>query len=161
MDSLPNVDESFPTPPPYILPDESQTGQNVRISHIRSPFSPLPFPLSFSLSPGMDCPAQARSSPTVSALPAPIPRPAFVSHETEMLRSPAITTCHSCQTQIVTQVTYKVGTFAWLMCLVFVLCGLVVGCCLIPFFLTHFKDAYHTCPCCHLVLHVHKKTCST
>lgn len=36
---------------------------------------------------------------------------------------------------------------------------LVLGCCLIPFFVNHFKDAYHSCPRCRRVLHVHKKRC--
>uniref|UniRef100_A0A672Z6R3 LITAF domain-containing protein n=1 Tax=Sphaeramia orbicularis TaxID=375764 RepID=A0A672Z6R3_9TELE len=70
-----------------------------------------------------------------------------------------LTTCPSCEAQVTTQVTFHAGTFAWLMCLVFVLCGLVVGCCLIPFCVNSFKDAYHTCPRCCRVLHVHKKTC--
>lgn len=36
---------------------------------------------------------------------------------------------------------------------------LVLCCCLIPFFLKHFKDAYHTCPRCQRVLYVDKKKC--
>uniref|UniRef100_A0A3Q3LPP5 LITAF domain-containing protein n=1 Tax=Mastacembelus armatus TaxID=205130 RepID=A0A3Q3LPP5_9TELE len=98
-------------------------------------------------------------SSSVSAPPPPTPRPKFVSYETELHRSPALATCYSCQTRVITQVTYKAGTHAWLMCLVFLLCGLVFGCCLIPFFGNHFKDAYHTCPRCKLVLYVHRKTC--
>ncbi|KAJ8363933.1 hypothetical protein SKAU_G00127640 [Synaphobranchus kaupii] len=83
----------------------------------------------------------------------------FVSHETVLGRSPGMTTCTSCQQQVMTNVTYKVGAFAWLMCLVFILCGLVVGCCLIPFFVRHFKDTYHSCPRCNRILHVEKKSC--
>uniref|UniRef100_A0A3B4Z209 Lipopolysaccharide-induced tumor necrosis factor-alpha factor homolog n=1 Tax=Seriola lalandi dorsalis TaxID=1841481 RepID=A0A3B4Z209_SERLL len=179
MEFLSRLDESFPTPPPYFLPgkipahhvwfaepeiischslkkkklilsiflDESQTGQDVRIYHIHSPFSPPRSPPSF-FSPG-----------NASALPASNPRLKFVSYETELYHSPALTTCPSCQTQVTTQVDYQVGRHAWLMCLVFVLCGLVFGCCLIPFFVKHFKDAYHTCPHCRRVLHVHRRTC--
>lgn len=36
---------------------------------------------------------------------------------------------------------------------------LLLGCCLIPFFVNSFKDAYHTCPRCRRVLHIHRKTC--
>jgi len=36
---------------------------------------------------------------------------------------------------------------------------LLLGCCLIPFFVNHFKDAYHTCPRCRRVLHVQRKAC--
>ncbi|KAM9363737.1 lipopolysaccharide-induced tumor necrosis factor-alpha factor homolog [Symphorus nematophorus] len=153
MEALSKVDEPFPTPPPYFIPDESQTGQDVRIYHIHSPFSPPPPPPSFSFSPGVGCSTQ------VSAVPPLTPRPKFVSYETELYRSPALTTCPSCQTQVTTQVTYKAGTHAWLMCLLFVFCGLLLGCCLIPLFVNYFKDAYHTCPRCRRVLHIHRKTC--
>ncbi|XP_067441268.1 lipopolysaccharide-induced tumor necrosis factor-alpha factor homolog [Thunnus thynnus] len=157
MESLSKVDEPFPTPSPYFLPDESQAGQDVRIYHIHSPFSPPPPLPSFSFSPGVAC--STHSTFPASAPPPSTPRLKFVSYETELYRSPALTTCPSCQTQVTTQVTYQVGKYAWLMCLVFVLCGLVLGCCLIPFFVNSFKDAYHTCPRCRRVLHVHRKTC--
>ncbi|CAJ1054070.1 lipopolysaccharide-induced tumor necrosis factor-alpha factor homolog isoform X1 [Xyrichtys novacula] len=156
MESLSKVDEPFPTPPPYFLPDESQTGHHVSVYHIHSPFTPPP-PPSFSFSPGVACSTQNNTPVQVGALSTP--RPKFVSYETQLHRYPALTTCPSCQTQVTTQVTYQVGTFAWLMCLVFVLCGLLFGCCLIPFFVNRFKDAFHTCPRCRRVLHVHKRTC--
>ncbi|XP_047435613.1 cell death-inducing p53-target protein 1-like isoform X2 [Mugil cephalus] len=158
MESLSKMDESFPTPPPYFLPDERNSGQDVRVYQIYSPFSPPPPPPpSFSFSPGLGCSTQTHLP--LPATPTHTPRPKFVSYETALYRSPALTTCPSCQTQVTTQVTFRVGTHAWLMCLVFVLCGLVLCCCLIPFFVNHFKDAYHTCPRCRLVLHVQKKTC--
>ncbi|XP_070768937.1 cell death-inducing p53-target protein 1-like [Enoplosus armatus] len=157
--SLSEMGESFPTPQPYFLPDESQTGQDERIYHIHSPFSPAPPPPSFSFSPGVGCSTQTHSPLSVSALPPSTPRLKFVSYETELCRSPALTTCPSCQTRVTTQVIYQVGTHAWLMCLVFVFCGLVLGCCLIPLFVNYFKDAYHTCPRCRRVLHIHRKTC--
>ncbi|XP_070827958.1 lipopolysaccharide-induced tumor necrosis factor-alpha factor homolog [Chaetodon trifascialis] len=153
------VEEPFPTPPAYFLPDNSHTGHNVRIYHVHSPFSPPPPPPSFSFSSGVGCSTQAQSPLPVSTVPPSTPRLKFVSYETELYRSPALTTCPSCQTQVTTQVTYRVGTHAWLMCLVFVLCGLLLGCCLIPLFVNHFKDAYHTCPRCQRVLHIHRKTC--
>ncbi|KAM7009697.1 lipopolysaccharide-induced tumor necrosis factor-alpha factor homolog [Tautogolabrus adspersus] len=187
MESLSKVDEPFPTPPPYFLPgkiplqhsllterhafswlkinvfvlfflDETPTGTDVRIYHIHSPFTPPP-PNSFSFSPGVGCSTQNNTPVQVPTLPLSTPRPKFVSYETHLYRYPALTTCPSCQTEITTQVTFQVGIHAWLICLVFVLCGLLFGCCLIPFFINHFKDAYHTCPRCRRILHVHKKTC--
>ncbi|XP_028264134.1 lipopolysaccharide-induced tumor necrosis factor-alpha factor homolog [Parambassis ranga] len=159
MESLSNVDESFPTPPPYFLPDNSKSGQDVRIYQIPSAFSPPPPSSSFSFSPGVGCSTQTHSPLPVSAPPLCAPTPKFVSYQTELYRSPGLTTCPSCRTQVTTQVTFRAGTHAWLMCFVFVLCGLVLGCCLIPFFVNHFKDAFHTCPRCRLVLHVQKRRC--
>ncbi|CAB1417514.1 unnamed protein product [Pleuronectes platessa] len=138
MESLSKVDEAFPSPPPYFLQDESQTGKDVMIYHIHSPFSPPPPPPSFSFA------SDGRSSQShlplpVSGLYPCIPRPKFVSYENELFRSPGLTCCHSCRTQVTTR--------------------LVLGCCLIPFFVKHFKDVYHICPHCRRVLHVHRKTC--
>lgn len=95
MESLSKVDEPFPTPPPYFLPgknvlswnyiahieimvknisvylpiDERQAGQDVRIYHIHSPFSPPPPPPSFSFSPGVVCSTQSPLPGTYSTLP--------------------------------------------------------------------------------------------
>ncbi|KAG7265328.1 hypothetical protein CRUP_021637 [Coryphaenoides rupestris] len=96
---------------------------------------------------------------TVLALHAASPLSRFQNYETELQRSPGVTTCPTCQVRVTTSITYRAGSYAWLMCLVFVLCGLVLGCCLIPFFVGYFQTVYHTCPHCHRVLHVHRKTC--
>ncbi|XP_068593548.1 lipopolysaccharide-induced tumor necrosis factor-alpha factor homolog [Cebidichthys violaceus] len=160
-------DEPFPTPPAYFLPGERHSGPNVRFYHIHSP-STTPPPTS-SFSPGVGCTTEtcapltdaAKDSRLLnsSASPQLTTRRTCVSYEMELFCYPALTTCPSCQTQVTTQVTYKAGRLAWLMCLLLVLCGLVLGCCLIPFFVNYFKDACHTCPCCHLLLHVHRRTC--
>ncbi|XP_075891088.1 lipopolysaccharide-induced tumor necrosis factor-alpha factor homolog isoform X2 [Nelusetta ayraudi] len=159
MEPSSKVDKPFPTPPLYFLPDEYLTGSEARVYHMNSQFSPPPPPPSFSFSPGIGCSTKNQLSFTGSALPPVTPRPKFVSYESRLVRSPALTTCPSCEAQVTTRVTYKVGVFAWLMCLVFVLCGLLLGCCLISFFVDHFKDAYHICPRCQRVLHIHRKTC--
>ncbi|XP_068435395.1 lITAF domain-containing protein [Clinocottus analis] len=86
-------------------------------------------------------------------------RQKFVSYDQGLGNNPGMTTCTSCQQQVMTNVTYKAGTYAWLMCLLFICCGLVLCCCLIPFFMNKFKDAYHTCPRCNRVLYVDKKKC--
>uniref|UniRef100_A0A667WEE9 LITAF domain-containing protein n=1 Tax=Myripristis murdjan TaxID=586833 RepID=A0A667WEE9_9TELE len=131
-----------------IFQDENRAEQDVRIYHIHSPFNP-----------NLSSVFSILSSSPVSSVSLSPPRPRFVSYEMELCHSPGLTTCPTCQTQVTTQVTYCVGTHAWLICLLFVLCGLVLGCCLIPFFVRYFKDAYHTCPRCRQVLHIHRKTC--
>ncbi|KAM9780397.1 lITAF domain-containing protein [Neosynchiropus ocellatus] len=83
----------------------------------------------------------------------------YVSYDTSLGHTPGMTTCTSCQQQVMTNVTYKAGTYAWLMCLLFICCGLVLCCCLIPLLMKRFKDAYHTCPRCNRVLHVEKRKC--
>lgn len=47
----------------------------------------------------------------------------YVNYESELGRSPGMVTCPNCREQVLTHVTYKVGTYAWLMCLLFILCG--------------------------------------
>lgn len=47
----------------------------------------------------------------------------FVSYDTALGTTPGMTTCASCQQQVMTNVTYKAGTYAWLMCLLFICCG--------------------------------------
>ncbi|KAL0197903.1 hypothetical protein M9458_006443, partial [Cirrhinus mrigala] len=48
----------------------------------------------------------------------------FVSYDSyELGRNPGMATCTSCQQQVLTNVTYKVGVYAWLMCLLLILCG--------------------------------------
>ncbi|XP_033999766.1 lipopolysaccharide-induced tumor necrosis factor-alpha factor homolog isoform X2 [Trematomus bernacchii] len=97
-------------------------------------------------------PVQDKNNVPVYHLHTPFTPP---THE----QQPGMTTCTSCQQQVMTNVTYKAGTYAWLMCLLFICCGLFCLCCLIPFFLKDFKDAYHTCPRCNRVLHIEKKKC--
>ncbi|KAM4635148.1 lITAF domain-containing protein [Polymixia lowei] len=146
-------------PPPYLIPVEGQAG-GVKVYHVHTPFTP-PTHEDFPAS-------QAQSATPVytsggGALGTGVSdvegKRKFVSYETDLGRTPGMTSCASCQQQVMTNVTYKAGTYAWLMCLLFICCGLVLCCCLIPFFLKNFKDAYHTCPRCNRVLHVDKKRC--
>ncbi|XP_063073949.1 lipopolysaccharide-induced tumor necrosis factor-alpha factor homolog [Engraulis encrasicolus] len=87
----------------------------------------------------------------------------FVSVESQLGHTPGMTTCTSCEQQVLTEVRYKIGVYAWLICLAFILCGMVTCgllCLFMPLsFLKRFKDAYHSCPRCHRVLHVDKKKC--
>ncbi|XP_045571894.1 cell death-inducing p53-target protein 1 [Salmo salar] len=168
-------------PPPYNIPGQVDDG--VKVYHVHTPFNPPSSTIpsdNYSMSQ-----SQSQGKPVYTSGGGGIggggiggggiggggiggggigggggaPTQKFVSYETELGRSEGMTTCTSCQQQVMTNVTYKVGAYAWLMCILFILCGLVVGCCLIPFFMKHFKDAYHSCPRCNRILHVDKKRC--
>ncbi|MEQ2302327.1 hypothetical protein AMECASPLE_005706 [Ameca splendens] len=140
-------------PPPYLLPVEGQ-GSGVKVYHVHTPFDP---------------PESLQTAAATKVTPVYTSggggggegdgRKKFVSYDVGLGRSPGMTTCTSCQQQVMTNVTYKAGTYAWLMCILFICCGLFLCCCLIPFFMDSFKDAYHTCPRCNKVLHIEKKEC--
>ncbi|XP_018612449.1 lITAF domain-containing protein [Scleropages formosus] len=136
------------SPPPYIIPVADKR-DDVKVYHLHTPFNP---PQSTE---GNQYRVQTFSTSQADQRS----KNKFVSYETELGRSPGLTTCVSCQQQVMTNVTYKVGTYAWLICILFILCGLVLGCCLLPFFLKFFKDVYHSCPRCNQILHVEKKRC--
>uniref|UniRef100_A0A3P9Q4V4 Si:ch211-157c3.4 n=1 Tax=Poecilia reticulata TaxID=8081 RepID=A0A3P9Q4V4_POERE len=135
-------------PPPYLNKVDTQAS-GVKVYHVHTPFTP----------PDQEQVGSAshRSDPLIVLLPFSPAK--FVSYDVGLGRDPGMTTCTSCQQQVMTNVHYKAGTYAWLMCILFICCGLFLCCCLIPFFLDSFKDAYHTCPRCERVLHVEKKEC--
>ncbi|NP_001157840.1 lITAF domain-containing protein isoform X1 [Danio rerio] len=140
------------TPPPYTIPVEDGKGSNVKVYHVHTPFTPQSSTYGASH-------AQVASSRPVQSQSTEA-RNKYVSYESyELGRKPAMATCTSCQQQVLTNVTYKVGVYAWLMCILIFFCGFVLGCCLIPFFMKFFKDAYHSCPRCNKILHVEKKRC--
>ncbi|XP_041730831.2 lipopolysaccharide-induced tumor necrosis factor-alpha factor homolog [Coregonus clupeaformis] len=125
MDPSLKSEEPCSTPPPYFLPVESEQGDNVMIY---SPFNHGPPP-----TPKDGC-------NYISHTPLPIPgranppRQWLVQHyESKLGDSPGLIRCPSCQSQVMSDVTHHAGTFSWTMCLVFILCGLFLGCCLIPF----------------------------
>ncbi|AWP18677.1 putative cell death-inducing p53-target protein 1-like isoform 2 [Scophthalmus maximus] len=140
--------------PPYILPEQHSSGVKVYSPH--TPFNPhTPNQSVSQVAPVYTSGGGGLGSGPESG----DGKRKYVSYDSALERSPAMTTCTSCQQQVMTNVSYKAGTYAWLMCLLFICCGLVLCCCLIPFFLKNFKDAYHTCPRCNRVLHVDKKQC--
>ncbi|XP_077380349.1 lipopolysaccharide-induced tumor necrosis factor-alpha factor homolog isoform X2 [Festucalex cinctus] len=155
MESFSHRGDSFPAPPHYYSPDD-KIGHQVRIYHIRSPLRHPSASSSFDFATG-----GTKSPPEVFASPAVTPVPTFVVSFDggDLRRSPAVTSCPSCRAQVTTRVRYRAGTYAWTMCVLFVLCGLVLGCCLLPFLVNHFKDAHHCCPRCHRLLHVHRRSC--
>ncbi|CAI5674741.1 lipopolysaccharide-induced tumor necrosis factor-alpha factor homolog [Oreochromis aureus] len=144
-------------PPPYIIPVESQ-GDGVRVYHPHTPFTPPP--MQTQESSASVTPVYTGGGGGVgSGFDSGEGKKKYVSYDVGLGTEPGMTTCSSCQQQVMTNVTYKAGTYAWLMCLLFICCGLVLCCCLIPFFMKRFKDAYHTCPRCNRVLHVEKRQC--
>ncbi|XP_028311392.1 lITAF domain-containing protein [Gouania willdenowi] len=127
--------------PPYIIPSQ----EDVKLYKVHSPFHPQDNPRPVVTTGVGNADGDGRTK--------------YVSYDTGLGFNSGTTTCTSCQQQVRTDVTYKAGTYAWLMCLLFICCGLFLCCCLIPFFMDRFKDAHHTCPICHRVLHVEKRKC--
>uniref|UniRef100_A0A8C7JTX5 Si:ch211-157c3.4 n=1 Tax=Oncorhynchus kisutch TaxID=8019 RepID=A0A8C7JTX5_ONCKI len=126
-------------PPPYNTPVEGQGDSGVKVYHVHTPFNPPSSTIPSSNYSVFQ--SQSQGKPVYTSGGGGIggggetPTQKFVSYDTELGRSEGMTTCTSCQQQVMTNVTYKVGAYAWLMCILFILCGLVVGCCLIPFFI--------------------------
>ncbi|KAJ8001353.1 hypothetical protein DPEC_G00168650 [Dallia pectoralis] len=174
MDTSVKSEEAFPTPPPYFLPSQGKPSDDMRF--YSSPFAPPPLTPSMTnsyinLTPCEDSKQdknvriyhinhrQPRTDAVMSDGTSFPGQSSGMQFQTELGVSPGQTRCPSCQTQVTTDVRTSAGSFAWTMCLVFILCGLILGCCLIPFLVRHFKDTYHTCPRCQMVLYIHKKTC--
>ncbi|CAJ1076442.1 lipopolysaccharide-induced tumor necrosis factor-alpha factor homolog [Xyrichtys novacula] len=147
------------TLPPYIIPEGPSTGQGdipeVRVYNVHTPFNYHGSSSASNVTPVFTSGGGTHGS----GLDGGDGKQRFVSYDSALGDSPGMTTCTSCQQQVMTNVTYKAGTYAWLMCLLFICCGLVLCCCLIPFFMKRFKDCYHTCPRCNRVLHVEKRKC--
>ncbi|TNM97255.1 hypothetical protein fugu_015411 [Takifugu bimaculatus] len=110
---------------------------DVKIYHLHTPFNPLD---------SIDEHQGQKGGNVSLGLEPTDGKRKYVSYDTALGRNPGTTTCTSCQQQVTTNVTYKAGTYAWLMCLLFICCGLVLCCCLIPFFMNNFKDAHHSLP---------------
>ncbi|XP_024127485.1 cell death-inducing p53-target protein 1 homolog [Oryzias melastigma] len=144
-------------PPSYL-----EQGTGVKVYHLHTPFNPhVPqepqqAPQQAAVEkPRFTAPEQMQGS----HLEAETGKKNYVKYDVGLGRSPGMTNCSTCHKDVETVVTYKAGTYAWLMCLLFICCGLVLCCCLIPFFMNSFKDAHHSCPYCHKVLHIEKKKC--
>ncbi|KAK7174929.1 hypothetical protein R3I93_001972 [Phoxinus phoxinus] len=134
-------------PPPYVIPIG-----DVRVYHVHTPFSPHSSTIRDSvIEEKSSTPVQSQSAEAKNK---------FVSYDSyELGRKPGMAACTHCQQQVLTEISYKVGVFAWLTCLLFILCGLILCCCLIPLFHNFFKDVIHTCPKCTKILHIEKKRC--
>ncbi|KAK1162994.1 hypothetical protein AOXY_G18018 [Acipenser oxyrinchus oxyrinchus] len=153
--------EVLPAMKPQNGPQLTNQGGNINlVIHASPPAAPMqPAPMQ----PVGLLPAAAMHGQIVQmqqmqqGYPAPQIQQPYAIINTNLGDSPCMTRCSNCQQQVHTKVEYKAGGFAWLMCFVFIFFGLILGCCLIPFFADGFKDAHHSCPNCHQNLHVHKR----
>jgi len=62
---------------------------------------------------------------------------------------PVAIVCPYCGARGMTQIDYEPGACTWLSVGGCVLCGLWLGCCLIPLCVDSLKDVVHYCPNCH------------
>eukprot|EP01091_Cochliopodium_minus_P018527 TRINITY_DN7545_c0_g1_i1.p1 TRINITY_DN7545_c0_g1~~TRINITY_DN7545_c0_g1_i1.p1 ORF type:complete len:206 (+),score=32.52 TRINITY_DN7545_c0_g1_i1:18-635(+) len=58
------------------------------------------------------------------------------------------TYCVCCQRQVHTQTVQKASSMAWALCILMIIFGCWLGCCLIPFCLEGFQETQHSCPHC-------------
>ncbi|EAL62882.1 hypothetical protein DDB_G0289149 [Dictyostelium discoideum AX4] len=61
--------------------------------------------------------------------------------------------CQHCQTRMSTKTSYKSGSMVWLVCVLLIIFGCWLGCCLIPFGIDSLKDVQHKCSHCKKVLY--------
>ncbi|XP_037647453.1 lipopolysaccharide-induced tumor necrosis factor-alpha factor homolog [Sebastes umbrosus] len=150
-------------PPLYPQVDDQMDEMGYhRHIHIHTPFTPPPN--SQQSASNTTTVYTSRGGGPGSGLKSTDGKKGVVSSDEALGRSPGTTTCTSCQQQVMTIVTYKVGRFAKLICLLLVILGLLM--CLapmvllpIPFCVKKCKDVHHTCPHCDTILHVDKKQC--
>ncbi|XP_077415648.1 lITAF domain-containing protein [Vanacampus margaritifer] len=135
-------------PPPYTIPVDPPGP--VKVYNVHTPFNPV----------GTETvTVHTSGSPGISA-GFDDGKKKFTSYDQALGYTSGMTTCPSCQQQVMTNVSYKPGTYAWLMTLLFLCLGLAVCClCFLPLLLKKFKDAHHTCPRCNRLLHVEKRKC--
>ncbi|GAB6019223.1 hypothetical protein CHUAL_000832 [Chamberlinius hualienensis] len=69
-------------------------------------------------------------------------------------RTPMEITCPHCYMQVVTMLKPKRGIAAYLLFVLLILCGCILGCCLIPLYWTPCLDIKHYCPHCHKLIGV-------
>ncbi|KAG7491901.1 hypothetical protein MATL_G00008900 [Megalops atlanticus] len=133
---------------------QEQSHQNLKDHPVHFQYMPAASPY-----PAMMYQQQSQQVYTVQ--PAPAGQPVVVVQQ-EVLGplgdTPAITRCTNCNQRVTTKVLYKAGLLAWLLCILFIVLGLVCGCCLIPFVVNGFMDAHHYCPACNTKLYVHTRT---
>jgi lipopolysaccharide-induced tumor necrosis factor-alpha factor len=64
-------------------------------------------------------------------------------------RNPVQCTCANCRSTIITRIEQTNGLLAWLICILLVLFGCTLGCCLIPFCISDLQNVQHYCPNCN------------
>ena len=71
-------------------------------------------------------------------------------------RNPVQCTCPNCRAMIITRTEETNGLLAWLLCVLLVVFGCWLGCCLIPFCIPDLQDVKHYCPNCSAFLGEHR-----
>ncbi|XP_029432092.1 lipopolysaccharide-induced tumor necrosis factor-alpha factor homolog [Rhinatrema bivittatum] len=137
----------YPPPPPYT----NQNGSSVLLGPQLQPAAvgavyPLPPPYTSQNGPNI-----TPTSVIVTSVPA---TPVVLG--SGCLNTPASTICPSCHCQVITRITHSAGLLAWLICLILILFGCWLGCCLIPFCIESCLDVNHFCPNCNFLIHKHK-----
>ena len=64
-------------------------------------------------------------------------------------RNPVQCTCGNCRSLIITRVEQSSGLMAWLLCVLLLIFGCWLGCCLIPFCISDLQNVQHYCPNCN------------
>ena len=72
----------------------------------------------------------------------PPPMPAFQ-------RNPVQCVCPHCRSTVITRTEETTGVLAWIVCLILLLFGCWLGCCLIPFCISDLQNIQHHCPNCN------------
>ena len=67
-------------------------------------------------------------------------------------RTPIQCVCPRCRANILTRLEHRNGALAWLICVILVLVGCGLGCCLIPFCIDDLGNVEHYCPQCAALL---------
>ena len=138
----------FPSEPPALFQttysQPTDFGTNISFPLEKSP--PPPVPVFVATAPVSSAPLVVGSTTAVYTVQ---PRRIVSRHPTSVV-------CPHCNTEVVTQPRAEVGLITWAIAGVLILMGLVLGCCLIPFFVDECKDCYHDCPNCRRTIEVYK-----
>jgi lipopolysaccharide-induced tumor necrosis factor-alpha factor len=79
-----------------------------------------------------------------------------INSETILGEKPVQCTCTNCHTLILTRVYQTPGFLSWIFCIILILFGCWIGCCLIPFCISKIQNTRHYCPNCKTVLGVYR-----
>ncbi|XP_077380350.1 uncharacterized protein LOC144020594 isoform X3 [Festucalex cinctus] len=151
MESFSHRGDSFPAPPHYYSPDD-KIGHQVRIYHIRSPLRHPSASSSFDFATG------GTKSPPEGICSVRVPRGNPRTHVCRELRRRRLAPFPRCD--VMSLLPGPGDHQGWARRVTMTSrFRLVLGCCLLPFLVNHFKDAHHCCPRCHRLLHVHRRSC--
>jgi len=64
-------------------------------------------------------------------------------------QQPIQCTCGNCRSVVITRVEESTGLLAWLLCVLLLIVGCGLGCCLIPFCVSSCQNFQHYCPNCN------------